>query len=61
MFKIFYILYQKLENILHLKMCYNEIRAQILLHPQNLFQDDLFVEMLVFMVFTKAKVRFGYR
>ena len=61
MFKIFYILYQKLENILHLKMCYNEIRAQILLHPQNLFQDDLLVEMLVFMVFTKAKVRFGYR
>ena len=61
MFKLFYILHQKLENILHLKMCYNEIRAQILLHPQNLFQDDLFVEMLVFMVFAKTKVRFGYR
>ena len=60
MFKLFYILHQKLENILHLKICYNEIRVQIL-HPQNFFQDDLFVEMLVFMVFTKTKVRFGYR
>ena len=60
MFKLFYILHQKLENILHLKICYNEIRVQIL-HPQNFFQDDLFVEMLVFMVFAKTKVRFGYR
>ena len=30
--KFFYILHQKLENILYLKICYSEIRAQIL-HP----------------------------